>query len=120
MAVYAIVVVHLVSAAAATVVFACRTRYSAQGNHWHALAQVASDETAMLIEHSTRATDADVGRLLLRDGDPRGARGTVGRHGEGAGGEAPVREGLFATYYCALLAPGARYCTAKPGDTCSI
>jgi len=68
-AVFGIVALHMLAAGATTGMFLLRARYSAQGNYWHALAQVVSDETMLLVKHSTVSNDREVG-VLLRAGDP--------------------------------------------------
>jgi hypothetical protein len=63
-AVAGVVFLNLCCGTAITCLFLLRTRYSSQGNHWHAVSQIVSEHTAWIVESSTRSTDGVVeGRL---------------------------------------------------------
>jgi len=85
-AVIGIVVINLICTMIITGLFLVRTRYSFYGSSWHAVGQVVSPETEMILEHSRHRTDHEVEAIMfsqhLRKTEaglyrPRGADGVV-------------------------------------------
>jgi hypothetical protein len=59
-----IVFLHMLCGTAITVLFLRSTRYSVQGNYWHAISQTVSGHTSWIMQNSTQLTDNEVsGRL---------------------------------------------------------
>ncbi|KAL2279936.1 hypothetical protein FJTKL_13082 [Diaporthe vaccinii] len=58
------VILNLVCVWAITVLYVIHTRYSRQGNVWHAVSQIISEETRLILEQSSRVTDEKVEKQL--------------------------------------------------------
>ena len=65
-AVSGILVAHLACVAVITALFLRQTRYSAQGNYWHGVAQLFSTETQSILEEGAYITD-DVPQRIAKD-----------------------------------------------------
>lgn len=60
----AMVLVNLVCVWAITVLYVVHTRYSRQGNVWHTVSQIMSEDTRLVLEQSNQVTDEDVEKRL--------------------------------------------------------
>ncbi|KAJ9144681.1 hypothetical protein NKR23_g5749 [Pleurostoma richardsiae] len=69
LAVAGTVAVNMAAGFAIAAVFLRGTRYSSQGNYWHAVAQIVSEHTTWILEDSTRLSD-DVVEERLNGIDP--------------------------------------------------
>jgi hypothetical protein len=68
LSVTAVVSVHLVIVAAATILFLGKTRYTLLGNYWQSLAQIQTPEILELSSRSANATDKEVCARAKKDG----------------------------------------------------
>ena len=68
-AVVALIAVNMLCGIVITIEFLLHTRYSSQGNYWHAVSQIISEHTAWILEDSTQSTD-DVVAERLKEFDP--------------------------------------------------
>ncbi|KAK3937980.1 hypothetical protein QBC46DRAFT_391210 [Diplogelasinospora grovesii] len=82
-AVLVIVCVDIACAIAITWLFLTNTRFSAQGDFWHAVSQIVSPDTAWILRRSSQAKDRDIKGLLC-------SKNIVVRVGRAPGGERVV------------------------------
>lgn len=74
-----IVIVDLVCVWAITVLYLVHTRYSRQGNVWHTVSQIMSDDMRLVLEQSNQVKDDEVEKRLKADdylvyiGRPKGS-----------------------------------------------
>lgn len=73
------VIVNLVCVWAITILYIVHTRFSRQGNVWHTVSQILSDDTRLILEQSNRVMDDEVEKRLKVDdylvfiGRPKGS-----------------------------------------------
>lgn len=78
-AVLVMVLVGLACIWAITVLYIVQTRYSRQGNVWHAVSQIISEDTRLVLEQSNQVVDKEVEERLKADdylvfiGKPKGS-----------------------------------------------
>lgn len=74
------VIVNLICVWAITVLYVVHTKYSRQGNVWHTVSQIMSDDTRLVLEQSNQAKDDEVEKRLKADdylvflGRPKGSK----------------------------------------------
>lgn len=61
------IIVNLVCVWAITVLYVIHTRYSRQGNVWHTVSQIMSEDTRLILEQSNQLMDEDVEKRLKVD-----------------------------------------------------
>lgn len=61
------IIVNLVCVWAITVLYVIHTRYSRQGNVWHTVSQIMSEDTRLILEQSNQLMDEDVEKRLKMD-----------------------------------------------------
>ncbi|KAI6080190.1 hypothetical protein F4821DRAFT_276608 [Hypoxylon rubiginosum] len=59
-----IIATHIIVTVVVTILFFRHTKFSILGNHWQAVAQVASEETGSILREADRMTDKEVERSL--------------------------------------------------------
>lgn len=62
-----IVTVNLICVWAITVLYVVHTRYSRQGNVWHTVSQIMSEDTRLVLEQSNQVKDDEVEKRLKAD-----------------------------------------------------
>lgn len=61
------IIVNLICVWAITVLYVIHTRYSRQGNVWHTVSQIMSEDTRLILEQSNQLMDEDVEKRLKMD-----------------------------------------------------